>query len=203
MQATGDLTVLRKVCKLLKIPEARLHHLPSKRKRVDGTVERGSYGDNRMASLVEAIADAVATEIYPTAPRKVRRKELRDSVNISIHTLVTACDSPPRCSIARRVARAIAVNGLQPTQLRDLQENHGLNRGLIGGTVRQDAVKDFETLSAGSDLQLPTRTVRRFQETTLANVVEFILSPSNISPLSWGTREVWLSDFESLETLRS
>jgi hypothetical protein len=61
---------------------------------------------------------------------------------------------------------------------------------------RDQAKKDAEQLLNGKKIQVPKRSLSRFKTETTSKAVRFLLSTSNISLLSWGTKEVKLSKSE-------
>ena len=194
---------IQQLCEVLGIPNIAFHNLPSKRKRQEG-VQRGSEDDKRIVSLVKKIHSSTAHLLYPHRPERLLSQELviAPSPVKLIDTVCDFCENAPKNSVARRVARAIAVQSFSRQTIEELSQTRGLSKTLLKGRARDKAKADFEAIHSGKDLVKVKWARSRTSTEVVEKTVRFLLSPSNISPLSWGTRTVRLSKSEEVELPR-
>ena len=99
-------------------------------------------------------------------------------------------------SIEKRVTRAILNKGLAEGDLQSLMKEHNFKFGT--GRARFRAREDIKTLLNGEKLHVQKRNIVRVGDDVVRKLVDFILSPNNVVPNSYGTKKVKLSRNEVL-----
>ena len=207
---------LEQLCDHLRVPRHYLNHLARKDQRRAGAVKAGSHGELGMLRLMRQLAVATAKLIYPAKPEDLlaragldlgaghqgerRRKRARGNSAKSqgsalFSTVVELYDSVGQRSIERRVLRAVLVKGLTLPQL---SSQPGKAKSLVGGDARARGYDDFDTMAAGDSLARGRKSYSRFSDEQLTGAVNALLSPDNISPLSYGVRNVKLAADETI-----
>ena len=68
----------------------------------------------------------------------------------------------------------------------------------LGGSSIDQARRDFKQMEAGHSLCIPAISRCRFDEKALEEAVMFILAKDNVVPISWGTKDIKLTDNETV-----
>ena len=213
----GPLTDVDDVFDAFEINPSERAHMPGKKARYESPDSANSRHKACLSRVVEQSALRVASILFPSDPQAVlehtavkmlsdrpsakRRSSDDDGLATALATIMG--NLPPR-SLQRRVARAALVKGLGKDRLKEVALLHGLAPSLYnGGGTRLAAYADFAHLSLGQLLTKRPRFIQRFDPAVMKKAVEFILHPTNVSTLSWGTRVIKLtkSDFVTIPSL--
>lgn len=68
----------------------------------------------------------------------------------------------------------------------------------IYGVTYDESKSEFDTIIEKGKIEVKKQTVKRFEETTTIDALEFMLSTRNVSILSWGNKEVRIDDIETV-----
>ena len=98
-------------------------------------------------------------------------------------------------SIQASVAHAILVKGLPGHRIQSLKRDSVFT---LGGASVDQARTDFKVMEAGMSLCIPPITRCRFDEQILPEAVLPILSKDDVTPISWGTKQIKLCDAETV-----
>lgn len=94
-----------------------------------------------------------------------------------------------KASVEKRVLRA-CLSSYPRGELQEL--SHSLPDFKISKDGFAAARRDLESLKEGRQITKALRSLSRFDPTAVEKAVEFILSPTNVSFLSWGTKKAHL-----------
>ena len=137
--------------------------------------------------LYPANSDSLLEEVAARLSQSSSSIATRDENRVTENTIMIMNASQKR-SIQARVARAILVKG------QSLKRDGVFT---LGGSSVDQARKDFKVMEAGMSLCIPPITRCRFDEQILHEAVMFILK-DNVTPISWGTKQMKLSDAETV-----
>eukprot|EP00731_Ephydatia_muelleri_P007924 Em0004g262a len=144
--------------------------------------------------LYPANSDSLLEEVAARLSQSSSSITTKDENRVTENTIMIMNASQKR-SIQARVARAILVKGLPGHRIQSLKRDGVFT---LGGSSVDQARKDFKVMEAGMSLCIPPITRCRFDEQILHEAVMFILSKDNVTPISWGTKQIKLSDAETV-----
>ena len=138
----------------------------------------------------------MSQELVQDATDKVRgavpaRKALMKLENV----LIEPNNASLNLTIQKRVTQVLLVKGLPKKRMESLQQE---GRFHIGGYARMKALADSQAILEGLELIKPIQTRARVEEAVVIEAVSWILSPVNVGVLSWGMKNVKLSEQESV-----
>ena len=173
-----------------------IHNMPSPERRSSSTAwesknEMGRFNNitkfykqilNEVANIV---CGPVAAKLSIDALWKSSEDEEKHQVNEKILENITQVMScTKRSSVERKTARAILCSSSRR------HDGDGILGYRIDKAQFYRGKQDFEDLISIGYLPTASRTLRRFSPVQADLAISFILSPDNVSYLSWGTRVI-------------
>ena len=166
--------------------------------------ESGGSGWSTMVQSVHAAAVRCAEILYPansdsllevaTILAQSSSTITKNDDRVTENTIMIMNGSKKR-SIQACVARAFLVKGLPGHRIQSLKRD---NVFTLGGSSLHQARTDFKMMETGMSLCIPPITRNRFDKQVLHETVMFILSKDNVTPISWGTKQIKLTDEETV-----
>ena len=190
------------------MPAFVLKKVGSQRARRDGKDAPGTALFTSGLLLLRKVSLAVCELISPIhheemwehllQPKK-RKKQHPSRQDRLVKTLVDMNIAAPRRSVVFRVTRAALFKALTTKEQQDLRSQYPDLCAFNSGGSQKFIYNDLNSiLGKGEDLCKPQQKRARFSNEKLEATIRFMLSPSNISPLSWGTRLVRIDASETV-----
>ena len=179
------------------LSQPTFRQLPSKRSRDEGTVDEGSRGFAAMAAGLSKIVRRSAELLYPGGSnvltqrlsaklcKPVEKYTTKDVEKIG-DFLASVYKKGAKASIQKRVVRAVLLKGFRGAVRKQIETRNDFRVW----TTSSQAYNDAAALEAGDTLAHNSRTNTRYSEEGVQTAVRFILRPSNVGTLSWGTELV-------------
>ena len=208
---------LQELCRELGVSKNVLNKIPSSTVRTADLAAAGADHGKRILTLLRAMTHACAKRLMPgdpdgvlaaagfdchlgAGPERKRKGRQADSVEAKAKVVVDVTAQlvvmTPQRSQARRVLRALLVKSVPEKSIVKLQHEHPRLGILHCGKARAQAYKDYNTMECGGDLKRNKRSLSRFLPLQLHELVQFQISHTNVSSLSWGSTRVKLSKGE-------
>lgn len=96
-------------------------------------------------------------------------------------------------TIQGRVPRFILVKGVSKARISQLRE---CKERKLGGSGVDQAFADYNAMESGRKIEFAKITNKRFRDEDLERALKFVLAPTNVGTLSWGTKRVQLGSNE-------
>ena len=210
-----EVITIKSLWRIFDFPESLKKNLPSKVARDAGTVHTGSSKGmlSTWACLVQTlltIATICAQVLYPgaymalleaVALKILGRKDPETELLRAAERIAMVIAKAPKASIQGRVARACAVKAFPSFIITKLKKSGKLSvvdaaKLNLTGEVQSRAYRDYNSMVEGVLLEKAEQSRKRYDENALRKAVKYMLLPSNVGALSWGTRDVRLSQNE-------
>ena len=185
------------LCDLLGVDKAVAKNVPSATVREEcaslldlpGDSDK-DYSQSRLVIFATHIVKAMCDKLLPNdgeglyqAMIKGNKSRDRGKVETSVSAVLSAL---PQGSLQKQAIRAVVCNSIPLEELKNSTFGIGAKAFRIGRL-------HYQYLASGNDIINTVRTMSRYSKLTVQKAVDFILSPSNVKQLSWGTRQVEVS----------
>jgi hypothetical protein len=139
--------------------------------------------------------------LVAVANKILGRKDPETELLRAAEQIAIVISKAPKASIQGRVARACMVKALPSYIITKLKKSGRLSVVIaaklnLTGEVQRRAYRDYNSMVEGVLLKKAEQSRKRYDDNALTKAVKYMLLPSNVGALSWGTREVRLSQNE-------